>query len=103
MLTTMSNWSKASKLDDATKDQAALVKTIWPQLDVDQRDDFMKRYHATKASKNVGWIRNFEESLKKQKTNKAESTEKHFTRHDLLKQMYCSWSSYMRNNKIIKL
>ena len=85
MQTTMANWQNAKTTDASTKQNAAAARELWPLLDVEQKNEFMSRYKATKASKNMGWVRNFEEELKKQKQSKAESIEKHFTRQCILK------------------
>ena len=81
MLTTMSNWEKAAKLDDATRQAATAARALWPELDANEKSQFMERYKATKATKNLGWVRNFKETLTKKKQARRETIEKHFTRH----------------------
>lgn len=81
MLTTLSNWSSGVKTDETTRKLAQTARAMWPELDQEQKDGFMARYKATKSSKNLGWVRNFQESLSKKKQTRRETVEKHFTRH----------------------
>jgi hypothetical protein len=81
MLTTLGNWASGKRIDEATREHAALAKKMWPDLDPAQKDSFMARFKATKNNKNLGWVRNFSESLVKKKQARKETIEKHFTRH----------------------
>ena len=67
-------------MPEETKECAKTARNIWSELDPAQKDNFMARFRATKANKNLGWVRNFQESLSKKKQTRKETVEKHFTR-----------------------
>ena len=81
MLTTMRNWANGTRTEPETKELAKEASSIWAELDKDQRTDFMARYKATKTSKHLGWMRNFQDKLRRKKQSRRETVEKHFTRH----------------------
>ena len=78
MPTTMRNWANGTRIPTETKHLAKEASSIWPELDKDQRTDFMARYKATKTSKHCGWMRNFQEKLTGKKQSRRETVEIHF-------------------------
>ena len=67
------------------KEHCKQALTVYHGLDSSAaKDEFLARFKATKQNKNLGWAKNFTETLTKQSHAKKEAIQKHMTRQLIL-------------------
>ena len=81
MKTKLKYWADVSKKDSPEfKSLAKEALTVYGALDAAGKDDFTKRFQVTKNAKNLGWVRDFKESLNKKKIDQMDVIQKYMTR-----------------------
>ena len=75
------NQAKSVRGTDAERDKAKHALEVYNSLSGETKNNFLTRWNQTKGTKNLDWVKNFQESLTTTQKRNTEVKQKYMTRH----------------------